>query len=257
LEGIGMSQFSQAFSWWAFVNRGVEPADLLAAAARIGYAGVDLVDEELWPLVRHAGLRIAAISGHKTFGMNRRENAPAIEREIRQNLAKAEKWNISSLICFSGNRDGQTDAESAEICAETLARLAPAAADAGVTLLLEMLNSTVDHPGYQADSTEFGVRVCELAGSPSVRLLYDIYHMQVMEGDIIRTISRNAEWFCHYHTAGNPGRGQPDDSQEIYYPAIYRAIEETGFTGMISHEFVPKGDPVDALARAFADCAKA
>lgn len=252
-----MSAFPQAFSWWAFANRGVAPADLLSAAAEIGYSGIDLIEEELWPLVKDAGMEIVAIKGHDTFGLNRRENAAAIESEIRENLARAEKWKIRHLICFSGNREGQNDTEGAEICAETLHRLAPAAADAGVTLLLEMLNSTVNHIDYQADRTEFGIKVCELADSPAVRLLYDIYHMQVMEGDLIRTITKHAPWFLHYHTAGNPGRGQPDENQEIFYPAIYRAIAATGYTGMISHEFIPEGDPVSALQRAFADCAQA
>lgn len=249
-----MNQIEQAFSWWCYTGRGVEPEDILKHAADIGFVGVDLVGEDHWPLVKDHGLRITAISGHKTFGLNRRENAAAIEAELRESIAKAEKWGISKLICFSGNREGLDDETGLAICVETLAKLAPVAENAGITLLLEMLNSKVDHIDYQADHTAFGVRLCEAVASPSVRLLYDIYHMQVMEGDLIRTIQQNHQWFEHYHTAGNPGRGQPDSTQEIYYPAIYRAIAATGYQGVISHEFVPKGDPLMALHRAYQEC---
>jgi len=252
-----MNKLSQAFSWWCYTNRGIEPETLLARAAAIGFVGVDLIDEELWPLVQKHGLRIAAIRGHNTFGLNRRENAVAVEAELRESIAKAEKWGISHVICFSGNREGQDDDTGKNICAETLSRVAPIAENAGVTLTLEMLNSKVDHVDYQADRTSFGIDVCEAVNSPAMKLLYDIYHLQVMEGDIIRTIQEHHRWFAHYHTAGNPGRSQPDETQEIYYPAIYRAIAATGYEGMISHEFVPKGDPLEALEKAYRDCAQA
>ena len=175
-------------------------------------------------------------------------------REIQESLAKAEKWKIPVLICFSGNRAGQDDKTGLEICAETLRRVAPLAESAGVKLALELFNSKVDHADYQADSTSFGVKLCQAVGSPAVKILYDIYHMQIMEGDIIRTIQRDHEWFAHYHTAGNPGRSQPDETQEIYYPAIYRAIAETGYTGTVAHEFVPKGNPLEAMEKAYRQC---
>ena len=249
-----MNTIRQGFSWWCFADRGVDAESLLAGAARLGYEAVDLVDESLWPLVRKHGLGIGAVGGHAMgCGLNRRENAAPIEAEVRANLAKAQTWNIPVLICFTGNRDGQDDETGLEICAESLSKLAPLAADAGVTLALELLNSKVDHPDYQGDHTSFGVRLCQAVGSPAVKILYDIYHMQIMGGDLIRTIEEYHPWFCHYHTAGNPGRSQPDTTQEINYPAIYRAIAATGGNRIIAHEFLPAADPLEALTQAFRD----
>lgn len=249
-----MNWFQQSFSWWCFQDRGVEADALLSGAAKIGYSGVDLLDESLWPAAQKCGLQISAVNGHSTFGLNRRENAAAIEKEIGISIQKAEKWEIPVLVCFTGNREGQADNLGLEICAETLKRVAPLAENAGVKLAVELFNSKVDHADYQGDSTAFGIRLCQAVGSPSVRLLYDIYHMQIMEGDIIRTIQRDHEWFCHYHTAGNPGRSQPDETQELYYPAIYRAIASTGYQKTVAHEFVPKINPLEALEKAFRQC---
>lgn len=251
-----MKPLAQSFSWWCFRGRGIAPEDLMEGAAKIGYEGVDLLREPLWPMAARHGLKITAISGHRTLeeGLNRRAHASRIEKELRTNIAKAEKRKIPILICFSGNRRGQDDEIGLKICAETLRRVAPMAANAGVTLAMELLNSKVNHPDYQCDHTAWGVRLCKLVDSPAVKLLYDIYHMQIMEGDIIRTIEQEHRHFAHYHTAGNPGRCQPDARQEINYPAIYAAIAATGYRGFVSHEFIPKGNPLDALARAHRDC---
>ncbi|WP_043582404.1 hydroxypyruvate isomerase family protein [Geminisphaera colitermitum] len=255
------ASFKQSFTWWSFANRGVEPEALLAGAAKIGYDGVELIDEKFWPLARRHGLAIATTGGHGTIenGLNRRENAPRILDELRANIAKAVEWRIPVLICFSGNRHGNSntdtpsDAGGLAVAAETLSRIAPEAEKAGVTLAVELLNSRVDHAGYQCDRTAWGVRLCEQVNSPAVKLLYDIYHMQVMEGDVIRTIRRDHRWFAHYHTAGNPGRGPLDDpAQELNYPAIFRAIRETGHAGFVGHEFFPAANPLDDLARAHA-----
>jgi len=251
-----MSHLKQGFSWWCYNNRGVESVELISAAAKIGYVAVDLIEEKWWPVARDHGLTIAAVGGHGTIekGLNRRENAQRIESELLANIDKAVQWKIPVLICFSGNRDGLDDETGLTICAETLARVAPRAAEAGVTLAMELLNSKVDHKDYQCDHTAWGVRLCERVASPAFKLLYDIYHMQIMEGDIIRTIQNNHAHFGHYHTAGNPGRGPLDDQQEIFYPAIYDAIAATGYTGFVSHEFLPRQgtNPLDALKEAFA-----
>ncbi len=254
-----MSAIPQSFAWWCFVNRGLEPDALLSGAKKIGYQWVDLIDEALWPDVKRHGLSISAVGGHGTIeqGLNRRENAGRIEKELRENIAKAEEWKIPVLICFSGNRAGLSDEAGLEQCAETLGRIAPVAADAGVTLAMELLNSKVDHKDYQCDHTAWGIELCRRVGSPAVRLLYDIYHMQVMEGDIIRTIRDGHDFFAYYHTAGNPGRGHLDQTQELYYPAIYREIEATGYRGVVSHEFFPSGNPLEALQKAFQECADA
>ncbi len=254
-----MSRMRQSFSWWCFENCGIEPEVLLAAAAKIGYEGVDLIGEPLWPLVKKHGLQLAALNGHASIdeGLNKAANAERIEKELLANIAKAKEWEISALICFSGQRYGPSDEDGIKQSAETLKKVAPAAEDAGVTLVVELLNSKVDHKGYQCDHTDWGVKLCRAVNSPAVKLLYDIYHMQIMEGDIIRTIQADHSYFGHYHTAGNPGRNEPDETQEIYYPAIYRAIEKTGYTGFLAHEFVPKGEPIAALKKAFDDCAAA
>lgn len=252
-----MNSLKQAFSWWAFANRGIDSRDLLAGAAQIGYDGVDLIEEALWPLAQNFGLIISAMGGHGTIqsGLNDPANARRIEDEVLHNLAKAETWNIPHLICFSGNRGSCSDEEALEVCASTLARVAARAEAAGVTLVVELLNSKVDHPCYQCDHTAWGVKLCQAVNSPAVRLLYDIYHMQIMEGDIIRTIQEHQAWFGYYHTAGNPGRRLPDTNQELNYPAIYQAIRATNYRGWISHEFLPRGNPLEELGVAFRDCA--
>lgn len=253
-----MKKLRQGFSWWCFENRGVTAENLLLGAAKIGYEYVDLIGEPLWPLVHKCGLRLGALAGHASIesGLNNPAEATRIEHELLANIEKATRWNIPILICFSGNARGHAD-RSLDQCAEVLAKVAPAAEKAGIVLAMELLNSRVDHKGYECDSTAWGVRLCEKVRSPALRLLYDIYHMQVMEGDLIRTIETHHRFFAHYHTAGNPGRGQPDETQEIHYPAIYRAIARTGADIIVSHEFLPNSDPLSALAAAYEDCVKA
>lgn len=249
-----MTGFKPTVAWWCFARGGEAPEALARTVAEIGYAGVEMAPQELWPLIADAGLAIASTRGHDSLGdgLNRRENHDRIEREIHANLALAQQWRIPTLICFSGNRDGLDDEAGAEQTADGLRCVAKAAEDAGVTLALELLNSKVDHPGYQCDHTAWGVKVCEWAHSPRVKLLYDVYHMQIMEGDLVRTIEQHHAQFGHYHVAGNPGRHEPDDRQEINYRAVYRAIRATGFTGPVGMEFTPTGDPVAALKAAFA-----
>lgn len=251
-----MARIKQSVSWWCFARPGFAPEELVRAAADIGYAAVELVGQEHWQLAKDHGLAIAAIGGHQSIslGLNRRENHDRIAREILDNLKLAEKWGIRNLICFSGNRGGLDDYTGAMVTVEGLRRVAPRAEDAGVNLVIELLNSKVDHTDYQADRTLWGVTVCEMVGSPRVKLLYDIYHMQIMEGDIVRTIRTYGSHFGHYHTAGNPGRADMDDTQELNYRAIMRAIADSDYDGYVGHEFLPKGDPAAALKAAFDLC---
>ena len=243
-----------SMTWWSFANRGVDDADLIRATAETGYDGIELADPALWPRIADAGLAIASHGGHDSIevGLNRPDQHDRIEREVTERLALAQRWGIPTLICFSGNRDGLADEAGAAATVAGLQRVAKAAEDAGVTLALELLNSRVDHPGYQCDRSAWGVGVVEGVGSPRVRLLYDVYHMQIMEGDVIRTIGEHSRWFGHYHVAGNPGRHEPDATQELNYPPIYRAIRETGFDGWLGMEYVPTGDPVASLRHALA-----
>jgi hydroxypyruvate isomerase len=246
----------QSLAWWCYARGDMAPERLVRAAVDIGYDAVELVGQEHWPLVRDHGLAIASIGGHRSLsdGLNRRENHARIEGEIQANLKLAVDWGIPNLIVFSGNRAGLDDERGLENTAEGLWRLAPLAEQAGVTLVLEVLNSKVDHPDYQCDHTLWGVRAVEAVGSPRVKLLYDIYHMQIMEGDLIRTVQQYHPHFAHYHTAGNPGRRELDDTQEIHHPPIFRAIRDTSYGGYIGHEFIPIRDPIAGLREAFEMC---
>jgi hydroxypyruvate isomerase len=229
---------------------------LLRAAADIGYQGVELVPPEYWPLVKQYGLAIAAISGHnpREGGFNRQAHHERLERDLRAALAQAQTWNIPNVIVTSGMREGLDDKTGAQITAEGLRRVARVAEEVGVTIVLELLNSKVNHPDYQGDRTAWGIEVCQMVDSPRVKLLYDIYHMQVMEGNIIHTIRDHHAYFAHYHAAGSPGRNELDETQELYYPAIVRAILATGYQGYLGQEFIPKGDPIAALKQAFDVC---
>jgi hydroxypyruvate isomerase len=252
-----MPAIAQSVSWWCFVPEKLTPTEFVRAAADAGYSAVDLVPPEYFALVKDHGLKIAAVAGHESLivGLNRRDQHARIKKEIESKVADLVRYGIPNLICFTGNRDGLEDSEGIDITAEGLAELAPWAEREGITLILELLNSKVDHPDYHADHTEWGVSVCRKVNSPRVKLLYDIYHMQIMEGDIIRTIESNYPWIAHYHTAGNPGRNDLDDGQELNYSAILRAIKGTGYVGYIAHEFVPRADATAALQRAFKQCA--
>jgi hydroxypyruvate isomerase len=253
-----MSTISKSVAWWCFVPEKLTPKQFVRAVTDAGYKAVELVPPEYWSLVTDHGLAISAIAAHQplTIGLNRRDLHERLEEEICVSIANAQRLTIPSLICFSGNRNGLDDQAGAEITTEGFARVARAAELAGIDLALELLNSKVDHPDYQADRTAWGIQVCQAVASPRVKLLYDIYHMQIMEGDIIRTIRSAKNFISYYHTAGNPGRNDLDEDQELYYPAILRTIKETGHSGYITHEFVPKGDPTIALKSTFQACAK-
>jgi hydroxypyruvate isomerase len=237
-----MERMKIAIAWWSFVPHETFANEFLRAAVDLGYNGIELAPQEKWGHIRDLGLDIVTVAGHDSIidGLNRKENHARIEREINGKLDLAQQWGIKALICFSGSRHGLDDEAGAENTAEGLSRLVAAARDADVMLLLELLNSKVDHPDYQCDHTGWGVKVCTWVNSPRVKLLYDIYHMQIMEGDIIRTINKNHPFIGHYHVAGNPGRSDPDDTQEINYLAVYRAIAASHFNGYLGMEFTPE-----------------
>ncbi|MBV8481374.1 MAG: TIM barrel protein [Verrucomicrobia bacterium] len=243
----------QSIGWWCFVPQKLTPAQFVSSAAEAGFTALDLVPPEYWSLVIDHGLTISSIQGHLPLeiGLNRVDQHERIEQEVRAAIANAQRLRIPNVLCFSGNRGGLDDAKGMEVTVAALRKLAPFVEEAGVTLVLELLNSKVDHPDYQADRTAWGAQVCQAVGSPRVKLLYDIYHMQIMEGDVIRTIRTFHPLIAFYHTAGNPGRNDLDETQELNYAAILKAIKETGYTGYIAHEFIPKADPVAALGAMF------
>lgn len=243
----------QSFAWWSFARDDVSPKALIRTAAEIGYKGIEMVPLEHWQTVKDHGLTLVNTQGHPLIpeGLNRLEHHTMIEKELKEKLRLAQKWDMPNLICFSGDRMGLSDEEGLENCVSNLKKLMPLAEDAGTQLHLEVLNSKVNHPDYQADSTAWAVEVCKQVDSPNLKILYDIYHMQIMEGDIIRTIQDYYPYFGHYHTAGNPGRHDLDNEQELAYPAIFRAIRDTTYAGFIGQEFIPKADPLKALKTSF------
>lgn len=245
----------------------MKPADVsfdqfFQAVAQIGYAAVEMwgrgpeFDEVIRAAKKHK-LVVASMVGHDSLpdGLNKRCNHDRIEAELRTSIDIAAQHGIPGVICFSGNRQPfMTEVEAIEACVDGLKRVAPYAETKGVNVNLELLNSKVDHPGYQCDHTAWGMAVVERVNSPRVKLLFDIYHMAIMEGDLIRTIRANIRWIGHFHTAGNPGRNDMDDTQELNYAGICKAIASTGYDLYVGHEFKPKGDVIEALKATFKLC---
>ncbi len=254
--GASSHRIHQSVSRWCYAKIPLD--DLCRAAASIGLEGVDLLNPEEYDVPARFGLRCTmayAGGGEINKGLNRTENHAAIEAGLRAGIPVAAKAKIPNVITFSGLRSPDlSDEVGARNTALGLRRLAPIAADHGVTICMELLNSKRDHPGYMCDHTSWGVRVLEEVGSPHVKLLYDIYHMQIMEGDLIQTITTNARWLGHFHTGGVPGRHELDQTQEVLWPAVMDAIAATGFTGYVAHEFVPRKDPLTSLRAAFNLC---
>ena len=257
-------RIKQSLCYPIFKPKDMSLDDLFKIGAEIGYAAVEFWNreneedyEEVIETAKKHGLAVASMSGHHSLpdGLNKRSNHDRIEAELRESIDIAAQHGIPGLICFSGNRQPfQTELEAIEAVADGFKRIAPYAEEKGVNLNMELLNSKVNHPGYQCDHTAWGVAVCERVNSPRVKLLYDIYHMQIMEGDIIRTIRDNIQWIGHFHTAGNPGRNDMDDTQELNYAGICRAIAATGYDLYVGHEFRPKGDLIEAMRQTFALC---
>ena len=245
----------QSICRWCY--GGMELRELCRVGAELGYASVELLGEADWPVVREFGLTCAVANGPVSIGggINTPDSRDRFVSDTESLLPKVRDAGIPNLIVFSGNRrEGLDDEQGLVNCAAALERVLPAAERAGVTIIMELLNSRVDHGGYMCDRTPWGVRLCERLGSESFRLLYDIYHMQIMEGDVIRTIRDNARWIAHYHTGGVPGRREIDEGQELYYPAICRAIVETGYNGFLGQEFIPSREAVGSLRQAHGIC---
>ena len=244
----------QSVCKWCYRDMSLE--DLSTNAAAMGIAAIDLLTEEEWPVVKKHGLVCAVGSGVNPIpdGLNTKANHSQIEANFRRLLPAAKANNVPNLICFSGNRRNVSDEEAWENCALLLNKVKGQAEDLGVTIIMELLNSKVNHKDYQCDKTAWGVELVNRVNSPRFKLLYDIYHMQIMEGDVIRTIRDNKDAIAHYHTGGNPGRHEIDETQELNYKAIAQAIVDTGFQGYYAHEFIPTRDPMTSLREAVELC---
>ena len=245
----------QAACRWCYQSTPLD--QLLAYAASIGLKGIDLLQPQEYEIPRRFGLICTmayAGGGDIPNALNRTENHAAIEAAFRTNIPLAAKAGIPNVITFSGNRAGMSDDEGARNTIAGLNRVKKIAEDNGVTICLELLNSKVDHHDYMCDHTAWGVRVMEEVNSPHVKLLYDIYHMQIMEGDLIATIRANIQWIGHFHTGGVPGRHELDNTQEVQWDGVMRGIAATGFKGIVAHEVMPTRDPFSSLRAAVDLC---
>jgi hydroxypyruvate isomerase len=257
----------QSVCKWCFKDIPLEP--FCAAAKEMGLESVELLNPDDFATLKKHGLHCAMVSnpsgktpqgvsvGGITKAWNRIEYHDTLVALYEKRIAEAADAGFQNVICFSGNRDGMDDQKGIENCALGLKRILPLAEKRGVTLVMELLNSKVNHKDYMCDRTPWGVALCKAIGSANFKLLYDIYHMQIMEGDVIRTIKDNAAYLGHYHTAGNPGRNEfePQDQQELNYVPIMQAIKATGFRGFVGQEFLPKRDPLTSLRAAVKLCA--
>jgi hydroxypyruvate isomerase len=249
-----------------FLPQDADRARIDATMKEIKAVGLEAVEcwgrpgnfDEIVEAARDAGLALSSFVGHspKPGGLIDRSQHDRIESELRESIDVAVEVAAPGVIVFSGDQiDGLNDADAIEVAAAGLRRVSDYAEKRGVNLNMELLNSKVNHPGYACDHTAWGVALCKAVGSPRVKLLYDIYHMQIMEGDVIRTIRDNIEHIGHFHTAGNPGRFLMDEDQELNYAGICRAIARTGYDGYVGHEFKPRTDrPMDELQQAFRIC---
>jgi len=246
-------RINQAVSRWCYSKLPLD--ELCEACKKMGIKGIDLLDPKDFTTVKKHGLICTMVNTHGlTKGINKTENNADCLAKIRSAIDAAAEYGYPNVISFPGNRAGMSDEDGIENSVAALKQIVGYAEEKKVTICLEYLNSKVNHKDYMFDNMKWGVEVCKRVGSERVKILYDIYHAQIMEGDIIRTIRTYKDYIGHYHTGGNPGRGEIDETQELYYPAIMRAVVETGFTGYVAHEFVPKRDPLESLSNAVRIC---
>ena len=227
-----------------------------AMAAKMGLLGLDLVGRGDWDAVKKHGLVATMVPGAGSIrnGLNNKSRHAEFLETFKANIKAAAEYKWPNVICMAGDRKGISDEQGMDNCHLILKEAVKIAEDHGVTICMELLNSRVNHPGYMCDKSAWGFELCRRVGSPRFKMLYDIYHMQIMEGDLIATIRRNIDMIGAFHTAGVPGRHELDENQEIYYPAVMRAIAETNYTGYVAHEYTPLRDPVESLIQAIKAC---
>jgi hydroxypyruvate isomerase len=253
---VKIGRLKQSVSRWCF--KGIPLPDLCKAVKEMGLGAIDLLEEPDWAIARDHGLVCSmAYAGSRSIpeGFNDLRNHDPLLAAYEAGIPKAAKFGWPNVIAFFGNRKPDiSEGQAFDNCVKGLQRLKPIAEQNKITICVELLNSKVNHKGYQGDRVEFGLKVMQAVASPRIKLLYDIYHVQIMDGDIIRTIRNNKEWLGHFHTGGVPGRHELDDTQELNWRTVARAVADTGFTGYFAHEFVPTRDPLTSLREAVAIC---
>jgi hydroxypyruvate isomerase len=254
-KAVTKGRIKQSVSRWCYGK--IPMPEFCKACADMGLTAIDLLEEPDWAIVRDHGLICSmgyAGGGSIRDGLNVKANHDAIVKNFEEKIPKAAAMKVPNVITFFGNRKGMPDAEAIANCIEGLNRVKKIGEDNGVTICVELLNSKVDHKDYQGDHTAFGVEVVKAVASPRVKLLSDLYHMQIMEGDLIRTFRDNKDYIAHIHTGGVPGRHELDDTQEVNWRAVATAIAATGYQGYMAHEFVPTRDPLTSLREAVTLC---
>jgi len=237
-------------------NAGLDREQTAKLLVEMGLVGRDLVGRDEWPTLQNYGLVATMVpgAGGIKMGLNNKAMHPKFMEEFRANIPAAAAYKWPNVICMAGDRAGISDAEGMDNCQAILVEAVKIAEDHGVTICMEMLNSKVNHPGYMCDNYDWAFELCRRVNSPRFKLLFDIYHMQIMEGDLIATIKQNIHYIGHFHTAGVPGRHELDENQEIYYPAVMRAIVETGYQGYVAHEYTPVRNALESLVQAVKTC---
>ncbi len=248
---------NHSVSRWTFGYLSLD--ELCKTVKEIGFSAIDLVGPKDWPTLQQHGIYSSmcytAGDNNLNKGLNNLKYHDQLVKEYLEVIPIMAKAGYKNLICFTGQREGMDDETGMKNCKTALEKILPLAEKNGVTMVMELLNSKIDHKDYMCDHSAWGVELCKRVGSNNFKLLYDIYHMQISEGDIIRTIRDNHQYFAHYHTGGIPGRHEIDNTQELYYPAVMKAIVETGYKGYVAQEFVPSWDnKIDALKEAVKIC---
>ena len=246
-------RIKQSVSKWCYGK--IPLKEFCQKVKEMGIVGVDLLGPGDFATLKEFGLVCTMTNSYGIHpGLNRKENHEKCLASLRTAIEATSAAGFPNVICMSGNREGLDDETGAKNCAEGLKQIAKFAEEKKIILCMELLNSKRDHKDYMCDRTEWGVDMCKMVGSPNVKLLYDIYHMQIMEGDVIATIKKHKDYIGHVHTGGVPGRNEIDDSQEIFYPAVMKALIDVKYEGYVAHEFVPKRDPLTSLAQAVKLC---
>ncbi len=241
---------------WCYPDLNLE--ELCQVANELGLVGIDLIGPKGWSTLKKNNLISTMCNGAEislTKGFNHKEYHNRLVDNYLEHIDLVADAGYTNLICFSGNRNGMDDETGLKNSVEGLKKILGRAEKRGVVLQMELFNSKINHPDYMCDNSLWGIELCKRLDSPNFKLLYDIYHMQISEGDIIRTIQDHHQYFGHYHTAGVPGRNEIDETQELFYPAIMQAIVATGFKGYVAQEFIPTAkDPIESLRRAISIC---